>query len=601
MRQANRRCSRLTVLALMLSCTTAAAALAQTTAFTYQGQLSAGDTLASGSYDVRFALFDSAMNGTQIGTDQTVPAISISDGVFTVKLDFGVNAFPGADRFVEISVRPTGTSSFSTLAPRQQISSTPYAIRTLSAATADGLSSACVGCVQSAQINSVAGSKVTGTIPAASVPSGSGNYIQNSSAQQPSSSFNISGNGVVGGNLTVAGTLNANLAGNFIQNGTAPQAANFNVSGNGTVGGLLSAGSVGIGTSNPVARLAMGGSGVFNAPGAARFDLVNSTAHAGYLQHVTDDGSWQIATTAGATRMIIDPTGNVGIGNSSAVRLFVSGGPAWTSASWHGSLGFDNASAIGWAPNNAGQQFGIGQTNGGLYFFRTVDSFGETSAPINYDMFISDSGTVGIGTTSPAPATTLHAVSSAINGNGVFGQANNGSNAYGVWGQSTTGIGVYGEGLVYGVYGKANKPESLAAVYADGDLRALGNAYVNGAVTAAQFIPSSDRNAKANFSDVAPRAILAKLAALPIQTWNFKTQPESERHLGPTAQDFRAAFELGQDDTHISTTDADGVALAAIQGLYQIVQEKDRQLQQLRVVVRQLEHQVRHKPAGRGS
>jgi hypothetical protein len=100
---------------------------------------------------------------------------------------------------------------------------------------------------------------------------------------------------------------------------------------------------------------------------------------------------------------------------------------------------------------------------------------------------------------------------------------------------------------------------------------------------------------------VAPQAILRKVASLPIQTWNFKSQPETEHHLGPMAQGFRAAFDLGQDDKHISTVDADGAALAAIQGLYQIVQEKDRQLQELRVGLRQLERQVRHKRAGRRS
>ena len=49
----------------------------------------------------------------------------------------------------------------------------------------------------------------------------------------------------------------------------------------------------------------------------------------------------------------------------------------------------------------------------------------------------------------------------------------------------------------------------------------------------------------------------------------------SIRHIGPMAQDFYAAFGVGEDDRHISTVDADGVALAAIQGLYQVVQDKD--------------------------
>ena len=62
---------------------------------------------------------------------------------------------------------------------------------------------------------------------------------------------------------------------------------------------------------------------------------------------------------------------------------------------------------------------------------------------------------------------------------------------------------------------------------------------------------------------------------IPMGTWNYKTQDPSIRHIGPMAQDFYAAFGLGVDDRHIGTVDADGVALAAIQGLYDVVHEKD--------------------------
>lgn len=103
-------------------------------------------------------------------------------------------------------------------------------------------------------------------------------------------------------------------------------------------------------------------------------------------------------------------------------------------------------------------------------------------------------------------------------------------------------------------------------------LDSAGNLFTKGAVN-----PVSDRNAKANFAAVNPRLILDKLAAIPVQTWNYKTDSDSVRHLGPVAQDFRAAFNLGADDLHISTVDADGVALAAIQGLYQMMLEKEKQ------------------------
>jgi hypothetical protein len=89
-----------------------------------------------------------------------------------------------------------------------------------------------------------------------------------------------------------------------------------------------------------------------------------------------------------------------------------------------------------------------------------------------------------------------------------------------------------------------------------------GNLWTMGAVN-----PPSDRNVKTNFAAVDTAEVLAKVAALPIQTWNYKNDAEDVRHLGPVAQDFRAAFNLGADDKHIATVDADGVALAAIQGL----------------------------------
>ena len=93
---------------------------------------------------------------------------------------------------------------------------------------------------------------------------------------------------------------------------------------------------------------------------------------------------------------------------------------------------------------------------------------------------------------------------------------------------------------------------------------------VNGTVTATAFNPSSDRNLKEEFAPVNPAEVLAKVATLPVSRWSFKTDT-SVQHLGPMAQDFYAAFGVGTDDRHIATVDADGVALAAIQGLNQKV------------------------------
>ena len=66
--------------------------------------------------------------------------------------------------------------------------------------------------------------------------------------------------------------------------------------------------------------------------------------------------------------------------------------------------------------------------------------------------------------------------------------------------------------------------------------------------------------------------LLERLAALPISEWNYDFDDASIRHLGPMAQDFATAFGMGEDDRHISTSNADGVALAAVQGLNQKVE-----------------------------
>ncbi|MGA1130296.1 MAG: tail fiber domain-containing protein, partial [Chthoniobacterales bacterium] len=91
----------------------------------------------------------------------------------------------------------------------------------------------------------------------------------------------------------------------------------------------------------------------------------------------------------------------------------------------------------------------------------------------------------------------------------------------------------------------------------------------------------SDRGAKANFRKVDAIAVLGKVAAMPVMTWNYRTQDESIRHIGPTAQDFRAAFGLGENDKTISTIDPSGVALAAIQGLVEELKERDTKIEKL--------------------
>ena len=101
----------------------------------------------------------------------------------------------------------------------------------------------------------------------------------------------------------------------------------------------------------------------------------------------------------------------------------------------------------------------------------------------------------------------------------------------------------------------------------------------NGDVEVRGITLTSDENAKANFSNVNKRQILEKLVSIPIKEWNYKTDPTNVQHIGPTSQDFQGAFGLnGDDDVHISIVDAQGVALAAIQGLNEKLNVENAQL-----------------------
>lgn len=101
---------------------------AQGTAFTYQGRLDSAGAPASGSYEMRFTLHDAASGGALVAGPLTNTATAVSNGLFSVTLDFGAGVFTGPARWLEIAVRTNGSGAFTTLAPRQQFTATPYAI-----------------------------------------------------------------------------------------------------------------------------------------------------------------------------------------------------------------------------------------------------------------------------------------------------------------------------------------------------------------------------------------------------------------------------------------------------------------------------------------
>jgi Chaperone of endosialidase len=98
----------------------------------------------------------------------------------------------------------------------------------------------------------------------------------------------------------------------------------------------------------------------------------------------------------------------------------------------------------------------------------------------------------------------------------------------------------------------------------------------------------SDRNLKEAVAEVDVHSILKGIADLPITTWKYKNQDETIRHIGPMAQDFATTFNCGESDRFINAVDANGVALAAIQALYQKMQQQESQIKELQTQLLQL-------------
>ncbi|MDZ4699082.1 MAG: tail fiber domain-containing protein [Rhodothermales bacterium] len=136
--------------------------------------------------------------------------------------------------------------------------------------------------------------------------------------------------------------------------------------------------------------------------------------------------------------------------------------------------------------------------------------------------------------------------------------------------------GNYGAGGTVGI----NKTTPEATLHVGGDIKADGT-----------ISPGSDRASKEDILPVEPADVLAKVLDLPINHWRFKADAGA-RHIGPMAQDFHAAFDVGADDRHISVLDADGVALAAIQGLHALLVQKEEQINALEARLAALERGV---------
>jgi len=186
----------------------------------------------------------------------------------------------------------------------------------------------------------------------------------------------------------------------------------------------------------------------------------------------------------------------------------------------------------------------------------------------NNSLYISTNG-VGLGTDSPAAKLD---VSGGLLADGFTVEASTPTNTLHVDSAGRVGIGT-------------NAPSSK--------LHVAGNVYADGSLILEGFVNErSDVASKTAFAAVNGQDILDRLSSVPISTWSYKDSPDV-RHIGPTAQDFRAAYGFGPDDKHLAALDTNGVALAAIQALDEQVKEKDVRIQTLQGQVDELRMQMK--------
>lgn len=243
----------------------------------------------------------------------------------------------------------------------------------------------------------------------------------------------------------------------------------------------------------------------------------------------------------------------------------------------------EDGSVVGWGDNDFGQ---ISVPSG-------IGPVVEIAAGGNNSMALLQNGTVVVwgaddnGQSLPPPGLTgIIAIAAgldhfhALKGDGTL--VSWGSNLF-VRNTTPTGL----KGVVAVAAGDSHVIVAKRTPTISSDLLVVGQ------VSAISVNTTSDRNAKERFSPIDAEAVLERVVSLPITQWNFKNTP-GERHLGPMAQDFRAAFGLGTDERHIATVDADGVALAAIQGLNRKLEEQRQENGALRRELEALKQMIQH-------
>jgi hypothetical protein len=570
-----------------------------TTAFTYQGQLNDGGSPANGSYDLQFSLFDAAASGNQVGGTVTNLAVGVTNGLFTTTIDFGSGIFTGANYWLQIGLETNGAGgNFTLLNTLQPITPTPYALYAMTPAGPQGQQGAAgpqgpqgvAGPAGPQGALGVAGPVGPTGATGAAGPTGATGPAGPIGATGPAGPQGPPGAATNAWNLT--GNAGANPTNGAFLGTTDNLPLEFHVNGVRALrlepGNTYDYGTPNVIGGSPVNFVSSGVAGATIGGGGAAGYYIVPFSFLAYTNSVFGDfgtvGGGE-ENTSGFEATVGGGSENTASGNYSTVG----GGANNTTASgyWATVSGGNGNSASGSGSivpggymNLAGgnYSFAAGQQAHAIHpgAFVWADSQNATFASTANDQFcVRAQGGVQLD-----PGTSLFCGSNSRQMLNLYGTA------YGIGVQTGTLFfrcdGTYAG---YGDFswfrggswnnGQNNPGGGVEMMRLDHN----GNLNVRGTVTANSLVLTSDRNMKSNFMPVNTQEVLAKVSALPITVWNYQSEA-GVPHLGPMAQDFYAAFGMGADDKHIAVVDEGGVALAAIQGLNQKVEEKETRIQE---------------------
>jgi hypothetical protein len=548
------------------------------TAFTYQGQLKLNGTPVNAACDFRFTAFDAPSGGSQVGAVQTVTNVPVADGLFTAyPVDFGAVAYTNSLWVQVAAACPTG-GGFTTF-PLQQLTPAPAAVFAESAGTAQsstGFSGSLAGDVTGTQGATVVAS--VGGQAAANVASASTLANGATSANTPSTLVARDASGQFAAGTVTTGAV-ASAAGTALElrpngerglrleptTGCGAAACAPNVVG-GYSGNSVDAGAYGAvigGGGNSAVSFLDGPNRVTGAYGAVVGGTHNTAGAYGIVLNGQSNSATGSKSIVGGDQSTASGDSAVAFGSGSTASAdraiaLVSAAASGVGAIAAGSgaqatnddslaLGPTSLSqgiaSIAIGPSLASGSFStaIGLQAHATGQFSQAFGFRADTAGHSGAVVISDGSQPFSATCTPTPSTPQSACAQADNE-----------------------VRVRGAGGI----------RLRTSVQASDVAGANSNTGCDLPAGSGTWSCSSSRELKTDFSAIDPRAILESLVSLPIQSWRFKAEDPALRHVGPVAEDFAAAFPLGQSDKQITMSDEQGVALAAIQALYQIVREQ---------------------------